>query len=157
MSRLTDIVSEVIAASQDSEGSLNDRHRAISLGVPLVKEDAEAVDQCIAEALGKRIKDAMTRAPSVAASAPDRQVNLFDLRPAHALDTEGRVIKTTRALSRLEFERIRQIRRDQIANDAAYLKRLDEAAVALGPIWDANPALNYGEAEDLFRLARGAA
>jgi len=155
MSRLTDIVSEVIASTQDAEGSIN-TGVAVTKGVPLVKADAEAVDQCISEALAKRIKDAATRARKAAEDAPDAQPDLFDLRPRHALDIEGRTLKSTHALSRLEFERIRQIRRDSLASDEAYLARLDNAASALAPIWDAYPALTYGEACDLLRESRAA-
>lgn len=155
MSRLTDIVSQVVASAQDAEGSI-DSHAAVTMGVPLVKADDEAVDQCISEALAKRIKDAATRVSKAANDAPDSQSDLFELRPRHALDIEGRTLKSTRALSRLEFERIRQIRRESLANDAAYLARLDNAASTLAPIWDAQPALTYGEACDLLRQSRAA-
>lgn len=152
MSRLNDIVSEVIVATQDSDGSIPTQ-RAVMLGVPLVKKDDEAVDQCIAEALAIRIKNVATRERNKTGSGPADHEDLFGLRPRHALDVDGRVLKATHALTRIEFERIRQIRRDSLTADEAYLALLDNAAAVVSPVWNVHPELTFGEVCDLLRKA----
>jgi hypothetical protein len=150
---LSDIVLQVIDETKDADGSIPTQ-KAVTLGLPLVKRDGEAVDQCIKEALSIRIKNVATRERNKEkGSAPSDMEDLFGLRPRHALDIEGRVLKATHALTRLDFERIRQIRRESLLADAAYLKKLDDAAAALSGIWDDHPALTYGEACALLRRA----
>lgn len=149
---LSDIVSKVVAETQDASGSIVTRD-AVEIGKPLVREDEEAVDQCISEALAIRIKAAAQRENKKSEKRDPRQPELFGLRPRHALDIEGRILKSTHALTRIEFERIRQIRRESLVADAAYLKKLDDAARALSTIWDSNPELTFGEVCDLFQKA----
>ena len=149
---LSDIVSKVIADTQDDDGSVN-THAAVTMGVPLVKEDEEAVDQCISEALAVRIKSKATREERNSRERPDGHADLFGLRGRHALDIEGRVLKATHALTRLEFERIRQIRRISLAADEAYLAKLDNAAAAVAPLWDIHPSLTFGEVCALRKAA----
>jgi hypothetical protein len=149
---LSDIVSQVISDTKDSNGSVR-THDAVERGVPLVKEDDEAVDQCISEALSIRIKNVALnerKKDKTRISGPD---DLFGLRGRHALDTDGRMLKATHALTRLEFERIRQIRRDSLRADEAYLAKLDNAAAVVSPVWDANPDLTFGEVCALLRRA----
>jgi hypothetical protein len=153
---LADIVSDAIAATERNSTIVT--HAAVEYAFPIVRNDDEATDQCIREALGKRIKDVATRRDrKPPGSDSETEPLLFDLRPRHALDTDGRTIKTTRAMTQLEFTRVREIRRQTIINDEGYLKQLDEAAAALAPIWDLYPDLTFGEAEDLYRRQRGAA
>lgn len=152
MSRLTDIVSEVISETKDAEGSIN-TSQAVTLGVPMVRKDDKAVDQCISEALAIRIKAVATRERKKSNTGSRDQLSFFDLRPRHALDIEGRILKSTHALTRLEFERIRQIRRESLSADAAYLQKLDNAAIAVAPFWDAHPEATFGEVCDLLRKA----
>ena len=85
---LADIVSRVIDATQDHDGSVN-THAAVVMGVPLVKADDEAVDQCISEALAVRIKSKATREEKKSRERPGDHPDLFGLRPRHALDIEG--------------------------------------------------------------------
>jgi len=152
---LADIAQKAIGATELNEQSIT--HAADEYALRIVRSDDEATDQCIREALSKRIKDTATRRDrGGGGSDKDRQALLFDLRPRHALDTEGRVLKDTRAMIRIEFNRVREIRRKSIADDAAYLEQLDRAAAALGPIWDLYPALTFGEAEEIYRRDTGA-
>lgn len=158
MSSLAEIVGRVVDACQTPDGSIVTAD-AVTMALPLVKEDAEACDTLLCEALSKRIKDAATRARAAAMDADGRQPSFWGdkLRPRYALDIEGRSLKNTNSLTRLEFERIRQIRRDQLAADAAALAVLDEAATALSPIWDLNPALSFGEVMQVYLSIRSAA
>jgi hypothetical protein len=107
---LSEIVSRVVAETQDASGSIVTR-TAVEIGKPLVRGDDEAVDQCISEALAIRIKAVAQREGKKSEKLDPKQPELFGLRPRHALDIEGRVLKATHALNRIEFERIRQIRR----------------------------------------------
>jgi hypothetical protein len=79
---------------------------------------------------------------------------IFDLRVRHVLDLKERVIKRTRDLLRLEFDRVRAIRRLSLEQDAVYLDRLDRAALALSPYWDELPAATFGEVEALYLAAQ---
>lgn len=153
---LADIVQEAIAATERDKQIVT--HAAVEYAFPIVRDDDEATDQCVREALSKRIKDAATRRDRGSRDNDgDRQPLLFDLRPRHALDTDGRILKNTRAMTRIEFSRVREIRRKSIIADEAYLKQLDEAAAALSPIWDLYPALTFGEVEEIYRRDSGAA
>lgn len=152
---LADIVQEAIAATEKNE-QIN-THAAVEHAFPIVRDDDEATDQCVRETLARRIKDVATRREGQSRNKEDHQPVLFDLRPRHALDTDGRIIKNTRAMTRMEFSRVRDIRRQSIIADEAYLKQLDEAATALAPIWDLYPTLTFGEAEEIYRRQNGVA
>lgn len=148
---LSDIVSKAIDETKDGDGSIR-THEAVKVGFPLVKGDDEAVDQCISEALAERIKKAAQNEKNLDKARISGPDDLFGLRTRHALDTDGRMLKATHALTRLEFERIRQIRRESLKADEAYLAKLDNAAAAVSPLWDAHPDMTFGEVCDLLRI-----
>lgn len=159
MASLTDIVGRVID-SCDRPGLGIDLHRAIEMAVPLVMDDPEALGICVRHGLAKDIKDAATRATrSAESSSPDGEtLDLFGkLRARYAVDIEGRVLKNTRDLSRLEFQRLIAIREAQIVADQEHLTALRDAAITVSPLWDINPAMAFGHVVDLYRAARTAA
>ena len=69
----------------------------------------------------------------------------FALRQAHALDTDGRIIKRTSDLTELEFRRIIEIREKQIADDGAYLEELKNAYRTCRPVWDEHPDWTFAQ------------
>jgi len=131
-----------------------DVHEAVQTAMPLVMADDEAMRQLLTEALGKRIKDAATSQMRRAADVgvqPSFFGNL--MRQAYALDIEGRQIKETSYLTRIEFERIIVIREKQLIADTTQLNVLRRARAALAPLWDMNPEYTYGEVERAFLQA----
>lgn len=149
---LNDIVGRAIELC-DLHGAI-DTHQAVQTAIPLVMADEEAADQLIREALTKRIKDAATKMTR-RADLDRRQESFFgnQLRTRYALDLDGRIIKDTEFLSRIEFNRVISIREKQIKDDAAALAVLIRARDALSPIWDMHPEYTYGEAERAFLAA----
>ena len=155
--RLNDIIAHLIE-EYDRPGQGIDMQAAATAGVEMVKSDDEATSQLIHDAIWKRIKDASTKAKGQAErSDSNDQPTLFNVRPRHAVDTEGRVIKRTEDLSRLEFKRLIQIRWEQVQADQAYLNELMKADAALAPVWDAHPEYTYGQAERAYMASRTAA
>lgn len=155
--RFNDIIGKLIQ-EYDLPGQGIDMEAAASAGVEMVKADDEIADQLIHDAIWKRIKDAATKAKKQAETTDENsQPTLFNVRPRHAIDTEGRVVKRTEDLSRFEWKRIIQIRWDQVQADQAYLNELMKADAALSPIWDEHPDYTYGEAEAAYAASRVAA
>lgn len=151
---LNDILAQAI--DETRHGPSLSTHEAIEAALPRVKEDEEALDQILREGLGKRIKDMVTKELRKRATESAGQGLLpFDqLRKAYALDTDGRMIKNTDALTRGEWERIREIRRKQIEADTAHLKLLDDVTEMVDDIWQPRPELTFGEVKALwFRSA----
>lgn len=151
---LTDIIHRVIDLCE-VDGLLA-QVQAVSAGVPLVMADPEAVEECVRETVWRRVGTLSKRVARQAAATP-RQAELFPgLRTRYAVDTDGRVLKLTSLLSRLEFERVIDIREKQIADDMAHLEVLRQARRQVRQLWDANPTLTFGEVEALFCLAQAA-
>jgi hypothetical protein len=151
---LTDILHRVMEICEVN-GQLDQGH-VTSTGVPLVKADPEAVDECVRETVWRRVGVMTKRLPRLATATP-RQAELFPgLRTHYAVDTEGRVLKQTGLLSRLEFERIIGIREKQVADDAAHLKLLKDAREELAPLWDRRPEATFGEIEAAYRRVKAA-
>lgn len=143
MSRLSDVIGHVVEVGTDGFGRL-DVHSAVALAVEMI--DDEDRNTLVEEALGKRIKDAATKAKRAAANAASSQGALFaDVRRAHALDTDGRIVKLTDEMTELEFKRVIEIRRKQIADDIAYLDVLEHAYLQVQPVWRAHPDETFGE------------
>lgn len=153
---LNDIIGRAVELCQRA-GSV-DVHRVVNTALPFVMDDDETRDMLVRDALGRRVKDSLTKL-SRAAGDEVKQASFFGdhLRRRYALDLEGRVIKETEFLSRFEFERIISIREKQIVADMAHLEVLKRARDALAPIWDRNPTYTYGEAEAAFLAAERAA
>ena len=147
---LSDIVGRVIDLC-DIGGEI-DMHKAVQTAFPLVLADAEARDQVIMEGLARRIKEVATRLRRKGRDGADDQPSFFGdrLRRRYALDLDGRVVKDTDSMTRLEFERLISIREKQLLDDTTHLAVLREAREALGPIWDTHPEYTYGQAETYF-------
>ncbi len=160
MSSISDIVGRVIELCETPAAGI-DVHRAIEVGMPLVRNDPDMMDQLAREGLAKRIKDQATRiARQMEGESPDDgdQLDFFGkLRPRYALDTDGRRLKNTRDLTRIEFRRLITIREEQVAADMAHLKILRDAEDAVSLLWDFHPDLAFGQVMDLYLSQRSAA
>lgn len=159
MSTLNDIIGQVIEACDAPEGI--DTHRAVDMAVPMVLADDDARDQIIREGLWKRIKDQATRAMrrmQADENVQDEQLDLFGkLRRRYALDVDGRRLKNTRDLSRMEFRRLIQIREKQVEDDVAHLKVLRDVEAAVSRVWDVLPDQPLGKVMDVYLVQRAAA
>lgn len=151
---LTNIIHKVIEKCE-IDGELT-QEKAVGAGVPLVMADPDAVDECVRETVWRRVNTMTKRLRHRIMPAP-RQAELFPgLRTHYAVDTDGRVLKQTGLLTRLEFERVISIREKQVADDTTHLEVLRQARRQLQRLWDANPALNFGAVETLFRRSQAA-
>jgi hypothetical protein len=150
---LTDIVHRVIELCE-VDGTVS-QTRAVSAGVPLVMADPEAVGECVRETVWRRVGAVTKRVARQLTAAPNQLEMFPGLRSHYAVDTDGRVLKQTKMLSRLEFERVIDIREKQVADDVAHLGVLLQARRKVRRLWDANPALTFGEVEALFRQSDG--
>ena len=159
MSALNDIIGRVIDECDAPDGI--DTHRAVDIAFPLVIADEEARDQIIREGLWKRIKDQATRALrrlQADGNAQDEQLDLFgQLKRRYALDIDGRRIKNTADLSRLEFRRLIAIREQQIEQDTAHLKVLRDVESAVSLVWDILPDQSLGRVMAVYLAKREAA
>ena len=154
---LNDIVGQAIEATRKNGRIV--LHDAVEFAVPRIKADPEALDRVIRDGLSRQIKTQYTKEIDAVSKEQSGQSSLpFDrVRRAYALDLNGRELKETEHMVRIEWQRIRAIRRQQIVNDMAHLKDLDDADLLLAPLWDANPALTYGEVKALWILRKPAA
>jgi hypothetical protein len=159
LSALNDIIGRVIDECDAPDGI--DTHRAVDIAFPLVIADEEARDQIIREGLWKRIKDQATRALrrlQADGNAQDEQLDLFgQLKRRYALDIDGRRIKNTADLSRLEFRRLIAIREQQIEQDTAHLKVLRDVESAVSLVWDILPDQSLGRVMAVYLAKREAA
>lgn len=129
--------------------------KAVAAAVELLRADAEATDEARYVAASRLIHDQATKAMRKV-MASSAQGSLFfgqRLRARYALDTDGRIIKDTDRLTRLEWRRAIQIRMDQLEADKAHLDAMRLADRELSPIWDEYPQKMYGEVERIY-LAR---
>jgi len=152
MSRLSDVISRVIE-DRTIAGTLTVHDATKDVMARASEEDIKAL---ASEAIGNRIKSAMCRITKAASESAGEVTSLLfpDLRPAHALDADERLIKQTRELSLLEFRRIIEIREKQIAADTAYLSILRRAYERLKPYWKAD--MTFAEAENSCRASAAA-
>lgn len=144
MSRLSDVIGRVIEETRDAFGRI-DTNAAVMNARPMLDDDDCEV--LIADALGKRIKDAATKASrSEAKRSPAQKSFPFpDLRVSHAIDIDGRYIKLTTEMTEMEFRRVIDIRRKQVEDDKAYLDILERAYRDVEPLWRAMPDATFGE------------
>ena len=157
MSQLNDAIGRAIEL-HDHPGQGIEVHSCVKTAWGLLKDDDESVEILCKEAIAKRIKDKVTNASRNAATASSTQLPLFpNLRAAYALDIDGRRLKDTRDLSRMEFKRLIVIRRDQLTADAAHLKHLTDAEREVAALWDASPGKTFGEICDIYAAQRRAA
>lgn len=148
MSQLNAIIRELV---DENAGPTVIVGQVVPEGVRRVLADTEATQVAVAETVGRRLRMALTRRSRDLAGTERRQGSFFgDLRQSYAIDVDERVIKQTAYLTRDEFSRVMEIRRDQIAADRTHLSVLEHAAAQLEELWDANPALTFGQVERLF-------
>lgn len=150
MSRLSDAIGQAIEIEIDGFGRL-DISRAVSVALPLLDDEDREVLIC--EALSKRIKDAACKTKKAVQSASSTQYKFPfpGMRHAHALDTDGREVILTEAMTEMQFKRLISIRRRQVADDAAYLNILEQAYQAVRPIWQAYPEWTFGQVCAAYR------
>ncbi len=148
MTTLSDIIRRV---ADDHDSPTVVVAKVVPDAVRLIMADPEANKLAVTETASRRLSQTLTRRARVAFGETTRQGTFFgDLRHRYAIDVEERVIKETSHLTREEFLRVMEIRRNQIAADRAHLAVLEHAAAELEVIWDANPTLTFGEVERLF-------
>jgi hypothetical protein len=156
MSRLSEKVHDAVQAHVD--GGVYDRHGAIQeVKASLEDEDREIL---IDEALAVRVKNACVngKKSTERGGAAPAQLTMFpDLHVGYPLDHDGRQIKQTDALSRIEFRRIIEIRREQIKRDEAHLQSLMQAEATVSPLWDRYPDKTFGEICSLYMAKMEAA
>lgn len=151
MSKFNEIIGRVVSVFEDAPTI--DQKSALQSAKELILQDEEATDQAVSMAAQKAIKDRATAHERKVSEEDARQLAMIFKRPIrnrYAVDTDGRVLKLTSELSRLEWRRIIAIREKQLADDAAQLQALKERENAFGPLWDVHPHLTYREVERLW-------
>jgi hypothetical protein len=156
METLGDIISAATEANQ-SNGVVN-RHEALNTAIEQVKSNPDLADQCIRADLGRRIKERAIRVARNAGDRSNRQMSMFGLRAAYALDDEAHNVKDTDALTRSEFEALINLRQRQVTADLGHLSKLRDAMRHTASIWNRHPDWTWGqvEAEYANRQARAA-
>lgn len=148
MSQLNSIIRELV---DENAGPTVVVGQVVPEGVRRVLADTEATQVAVTETVNRRLRVALTRRSRALAGTERRQGSFFgDLRECYAIDVEERIIKQTTHLTRDEFNRVMEIRREQIAADRAHLSVLEHAAAQLEELWDANPSMTFGQVERLF-------
>jgi hypothetical protein len=152
-------ISEIVAkaTSNHESGGIVDRDAAIAEALPQVLGDPLAVETIVRQDLARRIKQHLCRVRDDAIQTFNGQGDLFGLRPAHALAGDEGIIKSTRALTRIEFAGLIKMRERQVEDDMSYLARLRFAADETGLIWDRHPNWTWGQVEDAYRRLKKAA
>lgn len=144
--RLNDVVGEIVGAVIAGR-AINKREAAVARW-----DDIDADGQYLAgiDGVVSRI-DNRARALRVKAekSADDAQTELpFQLPAAVAMDLEGTTLVATRDLSRDQFARAIEIRRQQIAHDSAALREWRNALRQADRFWAAHPDWSFGTCLD---------
>lgn len=154
MSRLSDVIGQVIQQYTDAGGNLVLQDAAKAAFDLLDKDDR---DHLTIETLVSRIKQAAGAARKSASKIAEQQGEFpfENIRRAYAL-SDGSV-KLTEMMRMFEFCKLIEIRSKQLADDTSHLDDLRSAYRSLEPIWREHPAATFGEACRLFVGARGAA
>ena len=149
MSRLNDLIAQVVEETMSAQGTVS--ARACALKVVGMLED-DVVSHLACGELRKRIKAFLEKAGKSAktASAAQTSFPFPDIRLAHALDTEERVIKLTQDMTADEFDRVIAIREQSIKADAIYLNKLKSARSELAPFWAERPEWTFAAACEAF-------
>jgi hypothetical protein len=158
MSRLSEVIAQVIEDQLTTDGTIVPARAALSALSMLEEED---IGLLASAELRRKFKEAMTTARKSADTSSKGQSSFPfpEIRLAHALDLESRMIKLTSEMSEIEFNRVIDIRVKSIKDDTAYLDKLLQARDELAPIWKARPDLTFAEACEVFvqMTERGAA
>ncbi|WP_424931920.1 hypothetical protein [Amaricoccus macauensis] len=140
---LNDVVAEIVGDVVAGQ-AINKRQAAVERW-----DDIDADGRFLAgiDGVVARI-DARARALRVKAdqSAGQAQPELpFQLPAAVAMDLDGTTLIATRKLSRAEFARAIEIRRQQIAHDSAALREWRNALRQADRIWADHPDWSFGD------------
>ena len=155
MSQLSDAINHVLDENA-SNPAFNGKLAASDIWDGL---DADEQKSCGILEVARRIRNAAaTRSAERSARIPDQMPLPFEgLDYAYPVDTDKGLIKRTRALSRLEFQRVISTREDGIEADSKKLRALQAAYKAVSPIWDAHPDWSFGQCcEEIERSRRSA-
>lgn len=153
---LAEIVADV--ATKHEKAGIVDRDAAVNEALPRVMADALVVEQIVRRHLSNSIKQHLTKVRDAATkNFGSGQGSLFELRPAHVLAGDDGVIKSTRSMSRIEFQGLIKVRERQVQDDLTYLARLRFAADETGFIWDRHPSWCWGQVEDAYARMKKAA
>jgi hypothetical protein len=147
MSRLSDLIAEVADGLREQSAAVT-IHDVVAETRGRVDDDDRA--QLIDEALAERAKRYLVRARGAANDTVGAGQGAlpFGLQAAYPVDLDGRQIKSTRHLTRVELRRVIAIREASVQADQAKLHDLRLAEVATAPYWDADPALLFGDVID---------
>ena len=150
--RLNDVVAEIVGAVIAGR-SLNKRQAAVDRW-----DDIDADGQYLAgiDGVVARIdqRARSLRLKAERSPAPEQPPLPFQLPAAVAMDLEGTSLVATRHLTRAEFERAIEIRRQQIAHDSDALREWREALRQADRFWAARPDWSFGDCLDAI-LAQG--
>ena len=151
--RLNDVVAEIVGNVIEGK-PVNKRQAAVERW-----DDIDADGQYLAgiDGVVARI-DSRARGLRVKAekSAGNAQPELpFQLPAAVAMDLEGTTLVATRKLSRAQFERAIEIRRQQIAHDSHALREWRNALRQADRLWVAHPDWSFGDCLDAILAAAG--
>jgi len=153
---LAEIIADV--ASHHQKEGVFDRDAAIEEALPRVMADPHSVESIVRSALGQRIKQHWVKVQDAAMqSFASGQMDMFGLRHAHVLAGDENIIKSTRAMTRIEFTGLIKLRQQQVNDDTAYLDRLKFAADETAMIWDRHPNWSWGQVQDAYGRMKKAA
>ena len=146
------------AANHNVKEGICDRDAAIAEALPQVLADPLIVDSIVRSDLSKRLKQHLVKVRDAAIrDFDDGQGQLFGLRPAHVLAGAEGIIKSTAAMSRIEFAGLIKMREQQITDDLAYLARLKFAQDETALIWDNHPDWSWGQVQSAYARMKKAA
>jgi len=149
--RLNDVVSEIIT-DVISGKAINKRQAAVDRWDDIDGDGKyiAGIDGVVTRIDGRarslRLK-ATQKANSAQAELP------FQLPAAVAMDLDGTTLVATRRLSRTEFARAIEIRRQQIAHDNAALREWRQALRQADRFWGDHPDWSFGQCLDAILAA----
>lgn len=149
--RLNDVVAEILGDVMSGR-PVNKRQAAVARWDDIVADGQyiAGIDGVVARIDG-RARAMRVRAEESAGAA---QAELpFQLPAAVAMDLERTTLVATRALSRAEFERAIEIRRQQIAHDSAALREWRNALRQADRFWADHPDWSFGQCLDAILAA----
>lgn len=152
--RLNDVVAEIVGHVLAGR-TINKRQAAVDRWDDI---DAEGrylagIDGVVARIESRARALKVRTGKTVYAAQPDLP---FELPAAVAMDLEGQTLRATRGLSRAEFVRAIEIRRQQIAQDSAALREWRQALRQADRIWARHPDWSFGQCLDAIMGARDA-
>lgn len=147
MTAYSNIINKTVSDAMDSDG-FDAAVEAPKVYKKISKTDRERTSIAT---ITRDLKDAASAIAKRAIKeheAAQKAFEFFDLPGAVSLDIEGRKIKLTRSLSRIEFQRAGRIRKDHHAALGVAVEQFEKAERALGPYWDHHPDWTAGQCMD---------